>query len=104
LLNLQDLTGHWKHTEKKVQNWRKADRNGMRVQTGKVNWRKELRGNTTEIWGCSKGKVHTVHQASDKNVPWKELKGRERPVWMQPEVIIVIRRKKKLWPKVKGKK
>jgi hypothetical protein len=55
---------------------------------------------TNETWEVLKGRIHAT---IENNVPWKEINGRGRPVWMTKEVMAAIRRKKRLWKKTKGK-
>jgi hypothetical protein len=38
----------------------------------------------------------------DRNVPWREVKNKGRAAWMTREIMRAIRRKKRLWRKVKG--
>jgi hypothetical protein len=51
------------------------------------------------MWCYLKEKIHVI---IERNVPWRELNGRGRPVWMTKEVMMAIRKKKRLWKKVKS--
>ncbi len=43
-----------------------------------------------------------IQDTIDKNVPWREINGRGRPTQMSKEVTVAIRKKKRLFKKVKG--
>jgi len=72
----------------------------MRRQLAAISWQREFRGKTAkEMWGRFKERIQsTVH----KNVPTRKVKNNGRPAWMRREIMAAIRKKKKLWERVKG--
>jgi len=85
---------------KRVKNWRRADWRKIREEIGQVDWRQELTGLTTDrMWAVLKRKVDA---AVAKHVPERIEACRGRPCWMNQQILAAIRRKKRLWRKVRG--
>jgi hypothetical protein len=84
-------TGLFQPAKKRVINWRRTNWDSVRQEVGAIDWPVELQGKgTNEMWEILKGKIHAMIK---NNVPWKEINGRGRPVWMTKEVMAALRRK-----------
>ena len=78
--------------------WRKADFGQMR-QLLDLNWERELEGIfTNEMWVEIRDKIK---EAMNLCIPWKNVNGRKKPVWMTRNILNQISKKKKLWKKFK---
>jgi len=80
---------------KEVRNWRRANWEEMREQLGRVDWKRAMRGKTAgQMWTFLKGKIHG---AVRKSVSMKKVRNGGRTAWMNKELMVAIRRKKRLW-------
>jgi hypothetical protein len=78
-----------------VKDWRKADIPLLREEVSKVNWVSRLQNmNTLSTWDCIK---ETIQKAEDTCVPLKRRRISARPLWMQQNVMRIIRKKRRLW-------
>ena len=76
-----------------VPDWKNADLNKLREELDMVEWPNVLHDlNAVESWEMFKGKVKQVEANA---VPSKRRRVKSRPLWMQQNVIRVIRKKKK---------
>jgi hypothetical protein len=92
--------GGYQPTKRRVRNWRKANWSDMRKEIGEVEWKEELEGlSVEEMW---KKLTEKMSEVTEKNVPWREVHAKGRAAWMTREIMRAIRRKKRLWKKVKG--
>ncbi len=93
--------GKYQQAERRVRDWRKANWEAMRKEVGDIDWDSELQEKTTKsMWTTFK---EHIQAATNRNVPWRTIHCRGRAVWMTREIMRAIRRKKRLWKKVKGK-
>ena len=82
-------------TTEEVPDWRNADLSRLREEVACVDWVKEMDGmNTLESWDFFKKEVSV---AELKCVPMKRRRVSSRPLWMQQNVMRIIRKKKRLW-------
>lgn len=78
-----------------VPDWRKADLVGMREAIGNVNWAEEF--------GDSNGAdcMDTIYRVLDREmkrfVPNKTRRANQKPIWMNKNILRLIRKKKRLW-------
>jgi hypothetical protein len=84
---------------KEVRNWRRADWEKMRADLRRVRWQPTLQGKTVDqMWTALKGKVLA---AVRKHVPTRKVRNGGKPVWMRKEILVAIRKKKRLWARAK---
>ncbi len=75
-----------------VPDWKNADLNKLREDLDMVEWPNVLHDlNAVESWEMFKGKVKQVEANA---VPSKRRRVKSRPLWMQQNVIRVIRKRK----------
>jgi hypothetical protein len=80
---------------KEVRNWRRADWGRMRSDLKRLNWRTAFHGKTVDqMWTTVKGAVLT---AVSKHVPMRKVKAGGRAIWMRSEIMVALRKKKRLW-------
>jgi hypothetical protein len=92
--------GRNQRTTRRVRNWRKANWSNMRKEIGEVKWSKELKElSVQDMW---RKFTEKMNETTERNVPWREVHARGRAAWMTREIMRAIRRKKRLWRKVKG--
>jgi hypothetical protein len=83
-----------------VLDWRRADWDGMREELRDTGWMQGLRdGSTEESWDIFRRKVTKM---VGKFVPVKRKRNQNRPAWMTREILRAVRKKKKLWKKVRN--
>ena len=84
-------------TEELVPDYKKADFNSMREKLGAVDWQSYLSPhNTEDSWQLLKGKVN---ECIDECIPKKLRRNNTKPLWMQRNVMRVLRKKRRLWKK-----
>ena len=86
-------------TLEEVPDWRKADLQLLRQELD-IDWNFDGL-NTLEAWDMVKKEIH---RAEDKCVPKKRRRVNCRPLWMQQNIMRVIRKKKRLWATYKKSK
>ena len=87
-------------TFEEVPDWRNADFSLLRDELRGVNWGMEGL-DTLKSWSFVKEKIW---EAEDKSVPKKRRRVGCRPLWMQQNVMRIIRKKKRLWATYKKTK
>jgi hypothetical protein len=86
--------------EKSLPDWRRADWDGMRAEMRTGNWLHELKNSgAARAWDILRDKVEDVIQ---KYVPVRRKKNSNRPAWMTQEILRAVRRKKRIWRKIRG--
>ena len=86
-------------TFEEVPDWRKADLSRLRNELD-IEW--QFDGlNTLEAWDLIKNEIR---KAEDKSVPKKRRRISCRPLWMQQNIMRVIRKKRRLWATYKKSK
>ena len=82
-------------TEELVPDYAKADFNLMREKLGEIEWNSFLEhSNTEDSWQLFKAKVA---ESVDECIPKKLRRNNTKPLWMQRNIMRVIRKKKRLW-------
>ena len=82
-------------TEELVPDYKNANFNGMRDQLDRIEWESYFGdSNTEESWQSFKAKVSTL---IEECIPKKLRRNNSKPLWMQRNVMRVIRRKRRLW-------
>ena len=82
-------------TEELVPDYAKADFVLLREKLGEIEWDSFLEHcNTEDSWQLFKAKVSEV---VDECIPKKLRRNNSKPLWMQRNVMRVIRKKKRLW-------
>ena len=87
-------------TFEEVPDWRNADISLLRDQLQAVDWRMDGL-DTQQSWSYVKTKIL---EAEDKCVPKKRRRVGCRPLWMQQNVMRIIRKKRRLWSTYKKTK
>ena len=88
-------------TTEEVPDWRNADFQGLRSNLD-IDWLDCLSNmRTLESWDTFK---KLVKEAEEKSVPKKRRRVGSRPLWMQQNVMRIIRKKKRLWKTYKESK
>ena len=83
-------------------NWKRADIPAIQRELDGVDWRKELENRTTEEgWILLRNKLQA---AVEKFVPQSKNRTKLKNPWMTRELLRLIRRKRKVWRKVKRSK
>ena len=78
-----------------VKDWKNANIPLLREELSKMNWVTQLDSlNTLQSWDSIKG---SIQEAENKSVPLKRRRISTRPLWMQQNVMRVIRKKRRLW-------
>jgi hypothetical protein len=81
--------------------WRGADWQEMHSLLRERKWQQEIRAADTEkAWNIFAEKIKEV---TEKCVPVKRKRNVNRPPWMTQEILRAIRKRKRVWAKVKGK-
>jgi hypothetical protein len=94
-------TGVYNGATKRVNNWRKADWQGMRSNLSKVDWHRELCGKRADrMWETFKRKINTVVK---EFVPTRVTTCRGKPVWMSREIMAALKKKKRIWRRDRGR-
>ena len=82
-------------TKEMIPDYGKADFRGMREKLDAIDWKSYLSDfNTEDSWMLLKGKVTELIEES---VPKKLRRNNSKPLWMQRNVMRVLRKKKRLW-------
>ena len=85
---------------KEYNDWKKADWNQIRRDIGREDWRRTMEGKTVnEAWELLKKKLE---ETTEKNVPKRRRRNRNRPPWLTQEILRGIRKKKRMWKKVRN--
>ena len=80
--------------------WRRADWGAMQQELEDQNWtRQVMSSNTESAWKLLKCKVEELVR---KYVPVRRRRNQNRPVWMNQEILRAIRKKKRIWKKVRN--
>ena len=78
-----------------VPDYGKADFNKIREFLVEIDWFEVLEGlNTEESWDSFK---HILQETVDKCVPTKIRRSSTKPLWMKPNIIRKIRKKRRVW-------
>jgi hypothetical protein len=81
--------------------WRGADWYKMNSLLRERTWQQEIREADTErAWEIFAKKIQ---DATEKCVPVRRRRNVNRPPWMSQEILRAIRKRKRMWAKVKGK-
>ena len=82
-------------TVEQVLDWRNADLQGLKLELSNFSWVDELDGKSTkESWQLFKTKIGDL---TLKYVPTKLRRKHSKPIWMNQNVMRVIRKKKRLF-------
>jgi Reverse transcriptase (RNA-dependent DNA polymerase)/Endonuclease-reverse transcriptase len=82
------------------QDWRNADWEKMRNMLAEQKWKADIRGaDTEEAWRIFQEKISEV---TVECVPARRRRNVNRPPWMTQEILRAIRKKKRMWAKVKA--
>ena len=78
-----------------VPDWRKADLQSLRKELANVDWSACLDNlDTLQTWDFIKEKIKSAEAHS---VPMKRRRVASKPLWMQQNILRIIRKKKRLW-------
>lgn len=89
------VPSHLNSTEELVPDYSKADFNCLREKLNVIDWRSYFgESNTEECWQKFKSKVS---DAVDECIPKKLRRNNSKPLWMQRNVLRILRKKKRLW-------
>ena len=79
--------------------WNRADWNSMRENMASINWRERMENKSgSEAWEMLRDHINTMVA---ENVPARRRRNQNRPAWLSKEILCAIRRKKRLWTKVR---
>ncbi len=96
-MQTENRKGDWSHY-----NWKRADIPAIQRELDGVDWREELENRTTEEgWILLRNKLQA---AVEKFVPQSKNRTKLKNPWMTRELLRLIRRKRKVWRKVKRSK
>ena len=83
-----------------ARDWRKADWDAMREELKNRSWVRELnRMSTSEAWTVFCNKIEDI---TNRWVPERRKRNRNRPPWLNQEILREIRKKKRMWKTVRG--
>ena len=91
------LSGPARETDSKelVPDWTKADMEGMKAAIMAINWEEKLAGkNGLEKWEIVK---QVINDETDRCVPKKMRRVGTKPLWMNKNILRLIRKKRRLW-------
>ena len=78
-----------------VPDWAKADMEGLRTAILEINWVERLEGKTgLKAWDILK---RVIQEETDRCVPLKRRRTSSRPLWMNKNILRLIRKKRRLW-------
>ena len=78
-----------------VPDWTKADMEGMKASIMTINWEEKLKGKTgLERWEVVKD---IIKEETDRCVPKKARRIGTKPIWMNRNILRLIRKKRRLW-------
>ena len=78
-----------------VPDWTKADMKGLREAFSAIDWQEKLEGKTgLESWEHLK---KVIQEETDRCVPLKKRRVSGRPLWMNKNILRIVRKKRKLW-------
>ena len=87
------LPSNTSHEE--VPDWQKADFVKLREILGEIDWGEEfLDKSTAEMWTIFEQKLNSAQLSC---VPKKRRRVSNKPIWMNLNVLRVIRKKRRLW-------
>ena len=92
-----ELTGPAREVDNKelVPDWTKADIEGMKVSIMAINWEEKLQGKSAlEQWETVKG---IIQEETERCVPKKVRRVGTKPIWMNRNILKLIRKKRRLW-------
>jgi Reverse transcriptase (RNA-dependent DNA polymerase)/Endonuclease-reverse transcriptase len=82
------------------QEWRNADWERMKHMLAEQKWKTDIKGaDTDEAWRIFQEKISEV---TVECVPARRRRNVNRPPWMTQEILRAIRKKKRIWAKVKA--
>ena len=82
-------------TFEEIPDWKHADFDKLKSILSSVDWQNELNVlNTDDSWSRFK---NTLEEAQQECVPVKRRRIRNKPIWMSPNIIRVVRKKRRLW-------
>ena len=82
-------------TKEEVPDWSKADYNAMREAFEAVNWEEEFSDKGGEE--CMDLFYSVIQRETDKCIPKKMRRIGSRPIWMNKNILRMIRKKKRIW-------
>ena len=102
-LILVELTGNVRmnKTEQEVPDWGKANLGKLVELLAEIDWEAKLNSTTQESWDVFKAVLDEVQQEC---VPKKLRRSVHKPLWMNRNVLRVIRKKRRLWGTYKDTK
>ena len=78
-----------------VPDWKKINIDGMKNDLSNIDWNTELGSlNADDSWIQFKAIIDKIQ---NDNVPQKKRRVRNRPLWMKPNIMRTIRKKRRLW-------
>ena len=81
--------------------WKKADWAAMKQELADRSWsRRVMASDTNTAWKMVKGKVEDLIR---RHVPVRRRRNQNRPGWLSQDILRAIRKKKRVWKKVKNK-
>ena len=81
--------------------WRRADWAAMKQELADRSWsRRVMASDTDTAWRMVKGKVEDLIR---RHVPVRRRRNQNRPGWLSQDILRAIRKKKRVWKKVKNK-
>ena len=91
-----------KSKKENVKDWRKADFKAIKSAINNVKWQEVFDNQgTQECWDRFS---NILNRAVEDNVPTKPARKRGKPLWMQRNIMRIIRRKRRLWSHYKDTK
>ena len=80
--------------------WRRADWGAMQRELADRAWtRRVMDSNSETAWKLVRNKVEELVR---KYVPVRRRRNQNRPAWMNQEILRAIRKKKRVWKRVKN--
>ena len=78
-----------------VPDWRKADLAGLSAEVVKVVWQAEFTNRDVDnSWNRFKT---VLHDLQDKFIPKRIRRSQTKPIWMSPNTLRIVRKKRRLW-------
>jgi hypothetical protein len=95
-----EMGGGDEEEKESAPDWRRADWDGMREELQDTSWSRDLARMTVEAaWQAFNDKVTNLVK---KHVPERRRRNRNRPPWMSREILRAVRKKKKMWTRVRN--
>ena len=83
------------NTRELVPDWSRADYSAMREAFAAVNWEDEFQGKGGEE--CMDLFYTVIQRETERCIPKKLRRKASRPIWMNKNILRLIRKKKRLW-------